>query len=229
MSTLSAQFTRGRKANQHQYRTYCNGCITKYKLDNPIDTSDMDEAEKFQALSQHTQDAVQDATSASKAATSSRKRLNSEDSSDAPKKKKPALRQTELAPVRGTEQGRALVRAEQTWRIGMAKWIGERRAEAAAEEVLDSVVDDMELDGEEEEEDPDGTQPEPTRLPRIKKWPQMTLAKLFKGRAPPPLPTRAEIEAQAERDAQNTAAGTEEDEIPDDGAVEIPSEDEYVG
>ncbi|KAJ6584233.1 hypothetical protein B0H10DRAFT_2234573 [Mycena sp. CBHHK59/15] len=58
MSTLSAQFTRGRKANQHQYHTYCNGCITKYKLDNPIDTSDMDDAEKFQALTQHTQDGI---------------------------------------------------------------------------------------------------------------------------------------------------------------------------
>ncbi|KAJ7194228.1 hypothetical protein GGX14DRAFT_576548 [Mycena pura] len=58
MSTLSALFTRGRKANQHQYRTYCNGCIAKYKLDNPMDTSDMDEAEKFQAGIQHTQDAI---------------------------------------------------------------------------------------------------------------------------------------------------------------------------
>ncbi|KAF8134104.1 ribonuclease H-like domain-containing protein [Mycena galopus ATCC 62051] len=128
-----------------------------------------------------------------------------------------------------TERGRALVRAEQTWRIGMAKWIGERRAEAAAEEeAMDLVVDDAEQDGGEEEE-PDGAQPEPTRLPRLKKWPQMKLVKLFKGRAPPPRPTRAEIEAQAERDAQNTAADAEEDEIPDDGAVEIDSEDEYVG
>ncbi|KAJ7208496.1 hypothetical protein GGX14DRAFT_395652 [Mycena pura] len=58
-----------------------------------------------------------------------------------------------------------------------------------------------------------------------RKWPKMTLTKLFKGRAPPPRPTRAEIEEQAERDAQNHAADAEED----DGAVGIPSEDEYVG
>ncbi|KAJ7195226.1 hypothetical protein GGX14DRAFT_575755 [Mycena pura] len=59
------------------------------------------------------------------------------------------------------------------------------------------------------------------------KWPKMTLTKLFKGRAPPPRPTRAEIEEQAERDAQNHAADAEEDDVPDDGAVEIPSEEEY--
>ncbi|KAF8136084.1 hypothetical protein K438DRAFT_1947222 [Mycena galopus ATCC 62051] len=124
-----------------------------------------------------------------------------------------------------TERGCALVRAEQTWCIGMAKWIGERRAEAGAEEeAMDLVVDDVEQDGGEEEE-PDGTQPEPTRLPRLKKWPQMKLVKLFKGRAPPPCPPFAEIEAQAERDAQNTAADAEEDEISDDGAVEIDSEE----
>ncbi|KAJ7194227.1 hypothetical protein GGX14DRAFT_576547 [Mycena pura] len=128
------------------------------------------------------------------------------------------------------QRGRALVRAEQTWRIGMAKWIGERRLEAAAaEEAMDLVADDEQDGGEEEEEEPDSVQSEPTRLPRLKKWPQMTLVKLFKGREPPPRPTRAEIEAQAERDAQNTAADAEEDNIPDDGAVEIPSEDEYVG
>ncbi|KAF8175268.1 hypothetical protein K438DRAFT_1771217 [Mycena galopus ATCC 62051] len=33
----------------------------------------------------------------------------------------------------------------------------------------------------------------------------------------------------AEPDAQNTAADAEEDEIPGDGAVEIDSEDEYIG
>ncbi|KAJ7192209.1 hypothetical protein GGX14DRAFT_406608 [Mycena pura] len=48
---------------------------------------------------------------------------------------------------------------------------------------------------------------------RIKKWPKMTLTKLFKGRAPPSRPTRAEIEEQAERDAQNHAADAEEDEL----------------
>ncbi|KAJ7215833.1 hypothetical protein GGX14DRAFT_606748 [Mycena pura] len=63
----------------------------------------------------------------------------------------------------------------------------------------------------------------------IKRWPKMTLTKLFKGRAPSPRPTRAEIEEQAERDAQNHAADAEEEDDPDDGAVEIPSEDEYVG
>ncbi|KAJ7203496.1 hypothetical protein GGX14DRAFT_651444 [Mycena pura] len=56
----------------------------------------------------------------------------------------------------------------------------------------------------------------------------MTLTKLFKGRAPPPRPTRAEIEEQAERDAQNHAADAEEDDVPDDGTVEIPSEDESI-
>ncbi|KAJ7190621.1 hypothetical protein GGX14DRAFT_579700 [Mycena pura] len=54
----------------------------------------------------------------------------------------------------------------------------------------------------------------------------MTLTKLFKGRAPPSRPTRAEIEEQAERDAQNHASDAEEDDVPDDGAVEIPSEDD---
>ncbi|KAJ7190622.1 ribonuclease H-like domain-containing protein [Mycena pura] len=157
MTSLSAHFTRGRKANQHQYRTYCNGCIAKYKLDNPIDTSDMDNAEAFQARTQHTQDAItsmgegtlgyaegwvvhilgavgahqskpscpnataqartlaqaadrrktaaahSDVGGTSGTAMSSRKRRSS-DAGDASKNvKKPALRQTELVPVKGID------------------------------------------------------------------------------------------------------------------------------
>ncbi|KAJ7210751.1 hypothetical protein GGX14DRAFT_394384 [Mycena pura] len=53
---------------------------------------------------------------------------------------------------------------------------------------------------------------------RIKKWP-MTL---FTGRVAPPCPTRAVIEEQAERDAQNHAVDAEKlQEVPDHGAVDI--------
>ncbi|KAJ7195384.1 hypothetical protein GGX14DRAFT_377173 [Mycena pura] len=126
-----------------------------------------------------------------------------------------------------TERGRALVRVEKTWRVAMAKWVGERRAEAAEKDLED---DDSDTNQEEDEEESEMGESIPTRLPRVKKWPKMTLAKLFKGRAaPPPRPTRAEIEEQAERDAADDAADAEEDNIPDDGGIEIASDEEYMG
>jgi hypothetical protein len=46
---LSENFLKRVKANATQWRTYCLGCISKYKRDHPLDTSGMDEAQKFEA------------------------------------------------------------------------------------------------------------------------------------------------------------------------------------
>ena len=58
-------------------------------------------------------------------------------------------------------------------------------------------------------------------------WKPVTLAKLFRGRDECPLwLLPAEIEAELE--LMQALADVDEDECPDDGAVEIPSEDEYI-
>ncbi|KAJ7641651.1 ribonuclease H-like domain-containing protein [Roridomyces roridus] len=96
------------------------------------------------------------------------------------------------------DRGRALVSAEDSWRVEMAAWIGERRR-AVVEPEVNEASDD---------EDEDDSAP---------------------GREPPARPTREEVAAEDEREARNAAADALEDGIPDDGAIEVGSDDEYCG
>jgi hypothetical protein len=116
-----------------------------------------------------------------------------------------------------TERGRALVSSQDSWRSEMARWIGEARA---AEEAENDDIDDSD------------DEIFPLRLsaglPRLTKWPKMTLARLFKGRPPPPRPTQAEIDAEVEADAREAIADAEEDDVLDDGAIEIDDDEEYI-
>ncbi|KAJ7605659.1 ribonuclease H-like domain-containing protein [Roridomyces roridus] len=129
------------------------------------------------------------------------------------------------------DRGRALVSAERSWRVEMAAWISDRRRAAAEAEVDQPEVDEPEVDSPEEsddEDEEDGLSP-PARLPRLQTWPKYTLQTLFKGREPPKRPTREEIAAEDERSTLNAAADAEEDGIPDDGGIEIGSDEEYRG
>ena len=113
-----------------------------------------------------------------------------------------------------SERGRLLVSSSEGWHTEMAKWIGEARAAELAEdssdegEMEESVVND--------------------RNSRILKWKPITLAVLFGGQKQPPsrlIP--AEIDAESA--LMQALAEAEEDLRPDDGEIEIPSDEEYNG
>ncbi|KAJ7572767.1 ribonuclease H-like domain-containing protein [Mycena floridula] len=115
-----------------------------------------------------------------------------------------------------SERGRVLVSTAQGWRTEMAKWIGSVRD---AESHKESDNDDE----------------EPDQLPRIipvTKWKQRTLESLFKGAPKPPpriQPTDMEIEAELMQALAEQQAEQDEDDIPDDGAIEVDSDEEYCG
>lgn len=104
-----------------------------------------------------------------------------------------------------TERGRILVNTAAGWRTEMAHWI----AQARREEEDDYSEDD-------------------DRLPeRPVKWKPTKLSVLF-GVAPKKQPPRA-VDAilEAEISAMNAIADQDEDDVPDDGAVEIGSDEEF--
>ena len=112
------------------------------------------------------------------------------------------------------ERGCMLVNSVQSWRTEMAKWIGEARA-VELEEV-----------GSDDSNDDEPPVPVTIRNNCAWKYRPLTLAILFKGqkeRLSHSLPR--EVDAEAE--LMQALAELEEEENPDDRAVEIPSEDEY--
>lgn len=109
------------------------------------------------------------------------------------------------------ERGRMLISSKQGWRTDMARWIGAARDADAAEEIEDAE---------------NALNSTPARPDLVYKC--VTLAALF-GR-PDATPTRipaAEIAAEAA--LMEALADLDEDERPDEGAIEIQSEDEYMG
>ncbi|KAJ6587810.1 ribonuclease H-like domain-containing protein [Mycena sp. CBHHK59/15] len=108
-----------------------------------------------------------------------------------------------------TERGRALVSSVVGWRTQMAKWIGDARA------------------AEREETEEDSEDEETPLLPnRPTTWKSLTLQVLFGGAEP--RKRKPEPRAMAEEEIlMEELANAAEDEILDDGAVEIDSDDEY--
>jgi hypothetical protein len=105
-----------------------------------------------------------------------------------------------------TEHGRALVNSEAGWRTEMAKWIGDARA--ADESDSDSESDDEVV----------------SPAVQITKWSPCKLLVLFGGEV-----KRSERVGQMEFDEEATLmeafANQEEDEYPDDGAMEGSGDD----
>lgn len=108
------------------------------------------------------------------------------------------------------ECGRLLVTSTQGWRTEVAKWIGDARAAKMAKD-SDSDADDEVL----------------TNVP----WKKTMLAQLFGGIPDSPCNV-AELEASAEFSAEHTLmqalADMEENNRPDEGAIEVDSEEEYI-
>jgi hypothetical protein len=108
------------------------------------------------------------------------------------------------------ERGRLLITTREGWRTDMARWIGAAR------------------DAEREDESDEGAElPELLGNGRATAWKPVTLTKLFGGQKEHPSQlVPAEIDAESE--LMQALAEVDEDERLDDGAVEIPSEDEYI-
>ncbi|KAJ6576291.1 hypothetical protein B0H10DRAFT_1963533 [Mycena sp. CBHHK59/15] len=102
------------------------------------------------------------------------------------------------------------------WRTEMGKWIGDARA--AEREEREEAVDGG------DESDNDLTSCLPNRLPV---WKQMTLAVLFRGAEKPRARKPAAQAMEQEELLMQALAEAEEDGVPDDGAIEIDSDDEF--
>jgi hypothetical protein len=97
----------------------------------------------------------------------------------------------------------------------MAKWISEAR--------------EAELEGsDDDEEREDVVVNDRQRRNTAWKWKPLALALLFGGEKPPRSRLPPE-EVDAESRLMEALAELEEDERPDDGEVEIPSDEEFVG
>ncbi|KAJ7092992.1 ribonuclease H-like domain-containing protein [Mycena belliarum] len=113
------------------------------------------------------------------------------------------------------ERGRALVSSETGWRTQMAKWIGEAREAERTE------VQDLEEDVAEDVEDA------PRIAKRLPIWQPTTLKVLFGGAAKPRT-RKASVQVMEEEEILMEALAEQaEDDIPDDGGIEIHSDDEY--
>jgi hypothetical protein len=106
-----------------------------------------------------------------------------------------------------TEQGRLLVQTSAGWRTQMAKWIADAR--------------EAEIDEDEDEEEQDEA---PAITRGIRSWKKRLLKDLFGGQSKRPI-DRAVFDAEAA--LMEATANMEEDERPDDGEVEIDSDEEY--
>jgi hypothetical protein len=103
------------------------------------------------------------------------------------------------------ERGRLLVRSAKGWRMEMAKWIGD------AQQAVDNEDSDTE----------DG-------LPQahVSKWKPVTLAVLFAGQKEKFVCMSTQSLDQQEANLMEAIAEMDEDERLDDGAIEIPSDNE---
>lgn len=114
-----------------------------------------------------------------------------------------------------TERGRGLVTTEAGWRTEMAKWIGGER--------------DTDILSDADSEPDDDIPAAPTLripAPRVTKWAPCTLRTLFEGKTVvPKLREVLDTEFAIEAAYMEALADQEEDEYPDDGALEGSGDD----
>ncbi|KAJ7664159.1 hypothetical protein B0H17DRAFT_1211425 [Mycena rosella] len=111
------------------------------------------------------------------------------------------------------EHGHALVSSVAGWRTQMAKWVGDTRLAERAEREADDGEEAIELT--------------PRISNRIPVWTPMTLAVLFGG-AEKPRRRKPSVQAMEEEEMLMQALAEDaEDAVPDDGAIEIDSDEEY--
>ena len=114
-----------------------------------------------------------------------------------------------------SERGRLLVTSQAGWRVELALWMKKVQDAAEAENLdeRDEVLQGLE-----------------TQHCTSTKWKPISLKTLFGGTKPVPtclLQMMMEVEVEVEVAMMQAMVEADEDKRPDDGVVEIPSEDEY--
>ncbi|KAJ7480418.1 ribonuclease H-like domain-containing protein [Mycena galericulata] len=124
-----------------------------------------------------------------------------------------------------SERGRALVSSAESWRTVLAKWIDDART-AEREEVEERAEL---LAAEELENQQSRERNVPQLLKKLPTWKPMTLRALFGG-AEKPRTRKPSARAMEEEEILMEALAEEiEDTFPDDGAIEVDSDEEYIG
>ncbi|KAJ7494917.1 ribonuclease H-like domain-containing protein [Mycena latifolia] len=116
-----------------------------------------------------------------------------------------------------SERGRALVSSREGWRTQLAKWIGDTKETERANQDSDTEADT---------DQDDGTPRIPNRLPA---WKPITLKVMFGGAEKPRARKPSARVIEEEERLMEEMANFMEDEVPDDGGVEIDSDEEYRG
>ena len=111
-----------------------------------------------------------------------------------------------------SECGRLLVMLRASQRVEMALWMKKVQDEEEAEKLdeRDEVLQGLE-----------------TRCHTSTKWKHISLKTLFGGTKPVPMHLLQTMEEEEEAAMMQAMAEVDEDKRPDDGEMEIPSEDEY--
>ncbi|KAJ6619208.1 ribonuclease H-like domain-containing protein [Mycena sp. CBHHK59/15] len=126
-----------------------------------------------------------------------------------------------------SERGCALVSSAESWRTVLAKWIGDARM-AEREEVAERAELLATEELEELENQQSREQNTPQLLKRLPTWKPMTLQALFGG-AEKPRTRKPSARAMEEEEILMEALADEiEDTFPDDGAIEVDSDEEYI-
>ncbi|KAJ7463541.1 ribonuclease H-like domain-containing protein [Mycena latifolia] len=115
-----------------------------------------------------------------------------------------------------SERGRALVSSREGWRTQLAKWIGDAKEAERANQDSDTETDPNEDDGL--------TPRIPNRLPA---WKPITLKVLFGGAEKPRARKPSTRVIEEEERLMEEMASFMEDQVPDDGGIEIDSDEEY--
>ncbi|KAJ7841973.1 hypothetical protein B0H13DRAFT_1910013 [Mycena leptocephala] len=144
-----------------------------------------------------------------------------------------------------SDSGPSVISTAAGWRAVMNQWISDARTEEAeaakaakvkVAKAAKALESGSEAPVDSDSDDDETTAPTgPAPIPRWSKWKKRTLAELFGGSQKKHTERLSQEEIDAEAvlmkglaDAERRAEA-EEDAWLDDGAVEIPSEDEYVG
>ncbi|KAJ6628551.1 hypothetical protein B0H10DRAFT_1940388 [Mycena sp. CBHHK59/15] len=121
-----------------------------------------------------------------------------------------------------SERGCALVSSAESWRTVLAKWIGDARTVEHEE-----VAERAELEAAEELEELENHTPQ--LLKRLPIWKPMTLQALFGGAEKPRTRKLSACMMEEEEILMEALADEIEEAFPDDGAIEVDSDEEYIG
>ncbi|KAJ7029536.1 hypothetical protein C8F04DRAFT_1288093 [Mycena alexandri] len=123
------------------------------------------------------------------------------------------------------------IKLSTVWRLQLAEWIADAKSAETAEraEAAERVARNAErlAQGELNSESDSDDDSDTPRMPKKPKWAPITLALLFGGAEKPRARKPSARVMEEEEMLMQALADEEEDAIPDDGAIEVNSDEEY--